>query len=213
VVLADDHVVVRKGLCSLLNDEDNIRVIGEASDGRQAIATVQELNPDVLVVDVSMPLLNGLEVTRQIQKLCPAVRVVVLTMHDTEQHVLAALRAGAFGYVLKQSAPEELVLAIRAAFRGEPFLSPSVSRRVIDRYVALAGLEGKEDRYDRLTEREREILQLVVEGHSNREIVELLSLSAKTVENHKAHLMAKLDVRNMAELVQYAIRRGVVSAD
>jgi DNA-binding NarL/FixJ family response regulator len=213
VVLADDHTVVRKGLCSLLNSEENMKVVGEAGDGRQAVATVQELNPDVLVVDISMPLLNGLEVTRQIKKLCPAVRVVMLTMHATEEHVLQALRAGALGYVLKQSAPEELVLAIRAAFRGEPFLSPSVSRGVIDRCIAQVGLVGEEDRYDRLTEREREVLQLVVEGHANREIAELLSLSVKTVENHKAHLMAKLDIRNTAELVQYAIRKGVLGAD
>jgi DNA-binding NarL/FixJ family response regulator len=213
VVLADDHIVVRKGLCSLLNGEVDLRVIGEAGDGREALAAVQKLHPDVLVVDVSMPLLNGLEVTRQLNKLCPEVRVVVLTMHSTEEHVLQALRAGALGYVLKQAAPEELVLAIRAAFRGEPFLSPSVSARVIERCVEQAGGEGETDRYDRLTEREREVLQLVVEGRANREIAELLRLSVKTVENHKAHLREKLDIRTTAELVQYAIRKGLVSVE
>jgi DNA-binding NarL/FixJ family response regulator len=213
VVLADDHTVVRKGLCSLLNDEENMTVVGEAGDGRQALAIVQELNPDVLVVDISMPLLNGLEVTRQIKKLCPEVKVVMLTMHSTEEHVLQALRAGALGYVLKQAAPEELVLAIRAACRGEPFLSPSVSARVIEWYVAQAGSEDEADPFDRLTEREREVLQLVVEGRANREIAELLSLSVKTVENHKAHLMEKLGVHTTAELVQFAIRKGVVGTD
>jgi DNA-binding NarL/FixJ family response regulator len=212
VLLAEDHTIVRKGLRSLLEAEAGIEVIGEAEDGREAIRKVQELLPDVVLMDISMPKLNGLEATRQIKKWFPGVKVLILTMHANEEYVLQILRAGASGYVVKRAAPTELVLAIQAISRGDAFLSPSISKEVIEEYIRQA--EGTvENSYDKLTNREREVLQLIAEGHSSREIAELLHISQKTVRGHRARLMDKLDVHSTAGLTQYAIRKGVINAD
>ena len=213
VLLAEDHTIVRKGLRSLLDAEPDIEVVGEADNGRQAIQQVHDLGPDVVLMDITMPELNGLEATRRIKGQFPQVQVLVLSMHANEQYVFEILRAGASGYLVKQSAVAELVLAIRAVHRGDGFLSPAISRTVIDEYSRRADAKMNDTQYDRLTPREREVLQLVAEGHSNREIADLLCISIKTVEAHRAHLMDKLDLHNTAELTRYAIARGLISTD
>jgi DNA-binding NarL/FixJ family response regulator len=210
VLLVDDHTIVRKGLRSLLDAEADIQVIGEAEDGREAVEKVGRLRPQVVVMDITMPGLNGLEATRQIKERFPQVQVVVLTMHTAEEYIFQILRAGTSGYVVKRAAPSELISAVRAAYRGESFLSPSVSRTVIQEYLRQAGALAGENSYETLTPREREVLQLLAEGHSNRRIAELLCLSVKTVQSHRANLMRKLDIHSTAELTQYAIRKGVI---
>ncbi len=210
VLLAEDHTIVREGLRSLLENEAGIEVIGEAEDGREAVQKTQELLPDVVLMDLSMPGLSGLEATRQIKQRFPEVKVLVLTRHANEEYVFQILRAGASGYVVKKAAPTELVLAIQAVYRGDSFLSPSISRQVVAEYMRQAEAMA-ENSYDRLTDREREVLQLIAEGHSNREIAELLHISMKTVENHRASLMGKLNVRGTAELTRYAIRKRVIT--
>lgn len=213
VLLAEDHTIVRKGLRSLLDAEPEIEVVGEAENGREAVQEAQQLLPDVVLMDITMPDLNGLEATRQIRKALPQVQVVVLTMHTTEEHVLQALWAGASGYVVKQAAVPELVLAIKAVHRGDNFLSPAVSRTVIAEYRRQAEATMSRSPYDRLTDREREVLQLVAEGHSSREIAEKLCISVKTVEAHRSNLMQKLGLHNTAHLIAYAIGRGLASMD
>jgi two-component system response regulator NreC len=210
VLLAEDHTIVRKGLRSLLDGEAGIEVIGEAEDGREAVEKVGQLLPDVVLMDITMPSLNGLEATRQIKKRFPEVKVVILTMHANEEYIFQILRAGASGYLVKQAAPTELLSAIQAAYRGESFLSPSISRKVIEEYIQQAEATAEKDSYDQLTDREREVLQLIAEGHPNREIAELLHISVKTVGTHRANLMDKLDIHSTAELTQYAIRKGVI---
>jgi two-component system response regulator NreC len=210
VLLAEDHTIVRKGLRSLLDGEAGIEVIGEAEDGREAVEKVGQLLPDVVLMDITMPSLNGLEATRQIKKRFPEVKVVILTMHANEEYIFQILRAGASGYLVKQAAPTELLSAIQAAYRGESFLSPSISRKVIEEYIQQAEATAEKDTYDQLTDREREVLQLIAEGHPNREIAELLHISVKTVGTHRANLMDKLDIHSTAELTQYAIRKGVI---
>ena len=212
VLLAEDHTIVRKGLRSLLEDEADIEVIGEAENGREAVRKVGQLRPDVVVMDISMPRLNGLEATRQIKKLFPEVKVLILTMHANEEYIFQILRAGASGYVVKQAAVTELVLAIQAACRGDSFLSPSISRKVIEEYIRQAEAVV-ENSYDRLTDREREVLQLIAEGHSTPEIAELLHITEGTVRSHRASLMDKLDIHSAAGLTRYAIRKGVISSD
>jgi len=207
--LAEDHTIVRKGLRALLEDEADIEVIGEAGDGREAVQKTQELLPDVVLMDLSMPGLSGLEATRQIKKRFPDVEVVVLTRHANEEYVFQILRAGALGYVVKKAAPTELVLAIQSVYRGDSFLSPSISRPVIEEYIRKAEAMV-ENRYDTLTNREREVLQLIAEGHSSREIAGLLHITERTVRTHRGHLMDKLDIHSTAELAQYAIRKGVI---
>lgn len=213
VLLAEDHTIVRKGLRSLLDAEPDIEVVGEAEDGRQAVEAAQKLRPDVVLMDITMPLLNGLEATRQLKKLCPAVKVVILTVHTTEEYIFQVLRAGAAGYLVKQAAVEELILAIQAVYRGDSFLSPSISRKVIEEYSRRAEATALDDDYEQLTDREREVLQLVAEGRSNREIAELLHVTVKTVEAHRARLMEKLDIHDTAGLTRYALRKGFIAED
>lgn len=211
VLLADDHTIVRKGLRSLLDNEPGIEVVGEADDGREAVQQVEDLQPDIVVMDIAMPSLNGLEATRLIKQRSPETKVLILTMHADEEYVHQLLRAGVSGYLVKKAAPTELVTAIRAAWQGESFLSPSISRQVIDEYILRAGgAKEEEDSFDKLTNREREVLQLLAEGHSNRQVAEILSISVKTVETHKSNLMDKLDIQNITELIKYAIRKGVI---
>ena len=212
VVIADDHTIVRKGLCAILESEDDMEVVGEAEDGREAIKKVEEFQPDVVLLDITMPILNGLEVTRQLRRRYPKLKILILTMHDNEEYVFETLRAGASGYLVKRTAPDELISAIKAVYREGSFLSPAISKRVIDEYLRTGPKKVKEDEeYGKLTEREREVLQLIAEGHANREIAELLHISIKTVESHRSHLMEKLHLRNIAELTQYAIRKGLIN--
>jgi DNA-binding NarL/FixJ family response regulator len=209
VLLADDHTLVREGIRMCLEALGDISVVGEASNGREAIDLALQLEPDVVLMDISMPVLSGIDATAQIRKARPAIQVVGLSMYDNEEYVTRLLQAGAAGYVLKRSAATELAAAVRAAHAGEAFLYPSIARRVIDDYLR---------RLDRapaaagLTPREREILGHIVEGRTNREIAELLTLSVKTVENHRTNLMAKLDAHDRGQLIRAAERLGVVAS-
>ena len=213
VLLAEDHTIVRKGLRSLLDAEAGIEVVGEAGDGREAVRKVQQLSPDIVVMDIAMPGLNGLEGTRQIRKRFPEVKVVILTMHTDEEYILQILASGASGYVVKQAAPRELVSAIQSVHRGGSFFSPSISKKIVEGYIRQAEATVEASSYQKLTEREREVLQLIAEGHSTRQIGQLLHISVKTVETHRAHLTDKLDIHSVAELTQYAIRKGVISLE
>ncbi len=210
VLLAEDHTIVRKGLRALLDDEADIEVVGEAENGREALDQVQQASPDIVLMDILMPVLNGLEATRQIKKDFPEVKVLILTMHTSEEYIFQILQAGASGYLVKQTAPTELVLAIRAVHRGESFLSPLVSKNVIKEYIRQAEMMGQQNSYDNLTNREREVLQLLAEGHSNQAVAELLHISVKTVKTHRMHLMEKLNLHTMVELIKYAIRKGLI---
>jgi DNA-binding NarL/FixJ family response regulator len=213
VLLAEDHTIVRKGLRALLDDESEIEVVGEAGDGRDAVQQVVRLRPDVVLMDITMPLLNGVEATRQIKAQAPEVQVLGLTRHENEEYIYQLLRAGAAGYVVKQAAPAELVEAIRAVTQGETYLSPSINPGVVEAYIRQAKEMVKKGTDERLTSREREVLQLVAEGRTNREIAQVLSISVKTVEHHRANLMSKLELYSAAELTQYAIRTGVIEVD
>ncbi|MDY6970813.1 MAG: response regulator transcription factor [Thermodesulfobacteriota bacterium] len=213
VLLAEDHTIVRKGIHSLLDGETNIDVIGEAGDGRDALKKVEQLRPDVVVMDIAMPVLNGLEATRRIKKLFPEIKVLILTVHTNEEYIFQVLRAGASGYLVKQAAPAELISGIKAVWRGDSFLSPTISRKVIEEYIWKAESKRVGQSYDNLTNREREVLQLIAEGKSTREIADLLCVSVKTVETHRAHLRDKLNIHSTAELTKYAIRTGMTSPE
>lgn len=211
LVLADDHTVLRQGLRSLLDPEVDLSVIGEAGDGREALDRVAQLKPDVLVVDLLMPGLGGLEVVRQVRAHHSATRVVVLSMHANEAYVQEALSAGANGYVLKQATQRELVEAIRTVAAGGRYLSSPLTPDGIDAYLARS--QESLDPYELLTEREREVFHLAAEGHSNQEIAGRLALSSRTVEMHRGNLMRKLELRNQTELVRLALQRGILSLD
>lgn len=213
VILADDHTILRSGLRLILNQERDIEVIGEAEDGRECLIMVEELLPDIVLMDITMPSLNGLEATRQIKKRFPEVDILMLTVHDTEEYVYQVFCAGASGYLLKKTAHQDLVSAIRSVYNGHFFISPSISKNVIKEYIAKAGKSHRDDGFERLTEREREILQLIAEGKANKEISDMLNISMKTVEVHRAHLMEKLDIHNTANLTRYAIKKGIVGLD
>jgi DNA-binding NarL/FixJ family response regulator len=214
VLLADDHTIVREGVRLCLEAMGDIEVVAEAEDGQIAVQLANQLRPDVAVVDLTMPRLNGVEAIRQIKRDLPATEVVVLSVHDSEPYVVQALRAGAAGYVLKRNAATELAAAIRAAHDGQAYLHPSIARRVIDDY--LSRIRSSDDAvaepHERLTPREREVLQLAAEGHTTRAIAGLLCLSTKTVEHHRASVMTKLGLRGQTELVKYAIRAGLVES-
>jgi two-component system response regulator NreC len=211
IVLADDHTLVRHGLRKVLQDQSDWEVVGEANDGREAVRLVQELKPDVAILDIAMPRLNGIEATRQIARRFPDVQVLVLSMHADEPYVTQVLRAGASGYLLKDSADTDLIRAVAAVSQKKSFFSPAVAKVMLDDYVRQLADRGITDRYDTLTGREREVFQLIAEGKSNKDVADLLSLSPNTVETHRAHIMDKLDVHNAAEIVLYAVRKGVIS--
>jgi DNA-binding NarL/FixJ family response regulator len=211
VVLGDDHTIVRQGIRKILEERNEWEVVAEAGDGREAVKKVLEHEPDVAILDIGMPLLNGIEATRQIVKRAPAVRVLILSMHSDEAYITQALQAGAKGYLLKDSADTDLIRGVTDVAAGRSFFSPAVAKVMLDDYVRHLADKGIVDRYDALSEREREIFQLVAEGHSNKAIAELLSISPATVETHRAHILQKLDLHNTAEVVLYAVRRGVIS--
>jgi DNA-binding NarL/FixJ family response regulator len=211
VVLGDDHTLVRQGIRKILEERHEWEVVAEAGDGREAVKQVLEHEPDVAILDIGMPLLNGIEATRQIVKRAPTVRVLILSMHSDEAYITQALQAGAKGYLLKDSADTDLIRGVTDVAAGKSFFSPAVAKVMLDDYVRHLAGKGIVDRYDALSEREREIFQLVAEGHSNKAIAELLSISPATVETHRAHILQKLDLHNTAEVVLYAVRRGVIS--
>jgi len=211
IVLADDHTVMRAGIRLVLERQPDLHVVGEASDGRKAVNAVERVHPDVVVMDIAMPNLNGIEATRQIVANGAAVSIVVLSMHSDEEYVLRALKAGARGYLLKESAEADLIAAVRAVIGGKSFFSPAVSRLLVEDYVRQLQDRDIEDSYELLTTREREILQLVAEGKSNKDVANLLNLSVYTVETHRSNIMEKLNLHGMPELILYAVRKGVIS--
>jgi DNA-binding NarL/FixJ family response regulator len=208
VLLADDHTLVRAGVRGLLQGLAGVEVVGEAEDGHEALRLSEQLRPDVVLLDVGMPGLNGLEVAGRLATLDSSIRVLILSMHTSEEYVLRALRAGCAGYLLKRSAVSELEVAVRAVARGETYLSPAVSKQVVDDYVGRTG--GATDPLEALTPRQREVLQLVAEGHTSKEIAERLGLSFKTVEAHRAQIMERLGLQDLAGLVRFAVRVGLV---
>ena len=211
LLLADDHTLVRQGLRKILEERPDWEVIAEAGEGRTAVSRTVELEPDVAILDIGMPQLTGIEATRQIARKAPKVRVLILSMHADEASVTEAVRAGAAGYILKDSAGSDLINAVVALSTGKSFFSPPVAKVMLDDYVRRLAERGIADRYDTLSEREREIFQLIAEGHTNKGIADLLSISVATVETHRAHILQKLDVHNTAELVLFAVRRGIIS--
>jgi len=211
VLLAEDHCLVRAGIRSLLQQMPEVEVVGEADNGRDALRLIESLHPAVVLMDVAMPQMNGLEATRRIAADFPDVRVLILSMHANPEYVIQALRAGAKGYLIKGSSVEELQVAVRALIRGEMFLSPAISAPVITDYLNYIG--GDDYPNDRLTRRQREVLQLIGEGKTTKEIAALLDLGVKTVETHRAKLMESLDIHDVAGLIRYAIRSGLLVLD
>ncbi len=210
VLICDDHTILREGIRMLLNSQSDLQVVGEAMDGRDAIAKARTLKPDVILMDIAMPSLNGLEATKQIRRDDPNARVLVLTMYESDEYVAQMLEAGATGYVLKKVAGSELVYAIRAVYQGEAFLYPSITKRLVEDYLRRIETGQERTASDNLTDREREILQLIAEGHSSKEIADLLSLSVRTVQNHRAHVMQKLGIHDRGDLIKYAIQKGII---
>ena len=213
ILLADDHEVVRKGLRALLESQPGWKVIAEATDGREAVEKARDMHPDVAIVDIGMPSLNGLEATRQIVKKAPRTRVLVLTMHDTNPLIQQVVKAGARGYVLKSDVASDLVSAVDALCRDQTFFTSKVSQIILDRYVGKpASAEGAPDSDSPLTPREREVVQLLAEGKSSKEVAAVLGISVKTAETHRINLMRKLDCHSVAEVVRYAVRNLIAEA-
>jgi two-component system response regulator NreC len=209
ILIADDHTLFREGVRKLLEDQPGIEVVGEASDGREAVRKVHTLRPDVVLMDIAMPSLNGLEATRQIKRDHPEVSVLVLTMYDHEEYFRQVLEAGASGYIIKRAATSDLVAAIFAVYNGEAVLSPSITRLLLEDYFRRES-DKSETEPDLLSPREREILQLIAEGNTSREIAEILSLSIKTVQSHRSSLMQKLDLHDRGDLIKYAIQKKII---
>jgi DNA-binding NarL/FixJ family response regulator len=210
ILLADDHALFRAGMKSLLNDLPDVEICAEAKDGRETLEQVEIHRPDVVLIDIAMAGMNGIEATSRIVRSHPQVKVMILSMHTTEAYVLEALRAGAVGYLIKDADTEELAMALKAIRRGETYLSPPVSRHVISEYVRRTG--GEANLMDTLSPRQREILQLIAEGNTTKDIANLLNLSVKTVDTHRTQLMDRLDIHDVAGLVRFAIRSGIIQS-
>lgn len=211
ILLAEDHTILREGLRAILSAESDLEVVGEATDGREAIRRAEELKPDVVILDLSMPRMNGLEALREVKRAAPETRILILTVHKTEEYVFAALEAGADGYVLKESTSAELLLAVRSTMAGERYLSPAVATKVVAGFLGNRDASAPRSPYDDLSTREREVLKLIAEGHTSREIGEFLCISVKTVEKHRSRLMQKLNLRSISALTSYAIEKGLVT--
>jgi two-component system, NarL family, response regulator NreC len=210
ILLADDHTILRAGLKMMLNAQPDMEVVGEAPDGRQAITETQRLQPDIILMDITMPEMNGIEATRQIKKLVPESKILILTMHEHDEYVFQALRAGASGYMLKEAADTELISALHIIHSGQFYLSPMAQSVLVGDYLQRVRIGEEKDSYSSLTEREREILKLIAEGFTNNQIAERLVISPKTVDTHRTHIMDKLNLHSRAELVKYAMRRGLL---
>ena len=209
ILIADDHTLLRNGICALLEDEQDMVMVGEASDGREAVRLAGQLKPNVVLMDIAMPLLNGLEATRQIKHEHPEINVLVLTMYDNEEYFREMLEVGASGYIIKRAAATELVSAIRAVYNGEAVLSPAITRLLLEDYIN-HDVRSEKDDPNALSSREREVLQLIAEGKTSREIAEILNLSVKTVQSHRTNLMQKLDLHDRGELIKYAIQKKII---
>lgn len=210
ILLCDDHTILRTGLKMLIGTAGDLEVVGEAADGEQAVALTEQLHPDVVLMDISMPRLDGIRATALIKKRHPDVRVLMLTMHENDEYLFRTIQAGGSGYVLKKAADDEVLDAIRHVAAGGAFLRPSIATQLVQDYMARVDQGEESDSYGRLTEREREILRLVAEGNTNAQIAQLLVISVRTVESHRAHIMEKLGLANRAELVKYALRKGLL---
>ena len=210
ILVVDDHAILRAGLRALLSAEPDIEVVSEAGNGLEAVAQTEKLSPDIVLMDITMPVMDGLEATRRIHQSCPEVKVLVLTIHDSEEYLFQILEAGGAGYLVKDSADTDLVNAIHAVYRGEAFLSPLAAKMVIKRYLRAVGQEEQKQNYEDLTRREKEILKLIADGYTNQEIAGLLIISVKTVETHRAHILEKLELRTRADLVKYARSQGLL---
>jgi len=211
VLIVDDHIIVRDGICSLLALAGDMEIVGEAANGREGLEMVGKSLPDVVLMDIAMPIMGGLEAIRRIRKEFSDTKILVLTQYDDRDHVFPAIQAGANGFVSKTAASSELTSGIRSVFAGESYLSPSIAKLFVEDYQQVALTEDKIDPYEQLTDRERDILKLVVEGYKTRQIAEMLTITPKTVEGHKTSLMRKLGMHNKVELVKYALRRGIIS--
>ena len=211
ILLADDHTVMRNGLRLLLERQPNLQVVGEAADGRQAVSLCETVNPDVVVMDIAMPNLNGIEAARQIVNHNPRTAIAILSMHSDESYVIRALKAGARAYLLKDSAEADLLAAVRALTDGKSFFSPAISKILVEDYMRQLESRGAEDTYELLTNREREVLQLLAEGRTNKEVANMLNLSLYTVETHRAHILQKLNLHSVPELILYAVRKGIIA--
>ena len=213
VVIAEDHTIVREGLRALLSSAPDIEIVGEAGDGREAIECAEKLTPDLIVTDLSMPRMNGMEAVKEIKKRSAATKILVLTVHKTEEYILAALQAGADGYLLKDSTHAELLLAVKHIMAGRRYISPGISDKVLEGYLDAKSSKEIRTSWEKLSKREREILKLIAEGHRNKEIAQELCISVKTVEKHRANLMEKLDIHNVQALTALAIEKGIVSKE
>jgi DNA-binding NarL/FixJ family response regulator len=211
IVVADDHGIVRKGLRFILERQEDLEVVGEAADGREVIRLAEELKPGVIVMDIAMPHLNGIDASMQILRHDPRIRIIILSMYADEEFLIRALTVGVKGYLLKDSAELDLLRAVRAVTSGKSFFSPAIAQTLAEDYVRQLQQSKLQDSYELLTEREREVLQLLAEGHSNKEVATLLNVSSYTVETHRMHLMQKLNLHNTAEIVLYAVRKKIIS--
>ena len=211
VLVVDDHTIVRDGICALLALAGDIEVVGEASNGSESLQAIRKLGPDVVLMDIAMPVMGGLEATRRIRKEFPKTKVLVLTQYDDKEYVIPVIESGASGFISKTAASSELASGIRSVYQGDSYLSPSVARLLVEDYQHGAGSRIKQDPYDQLTYRERDILKLLAESHTTQEIAAMLVITPKTVEGHKTNLMAKLDIHNRVDLVKYALRKGIIT--
>ena len=211
VLIADDHTLVRDGIRALLALVADIEVVGEATNGKEALQKVEQLDPDIVLMDLAMPIMGGLEATRRIRKQFPRTKVLALTQYDDSDYVIPVVEAGARGFVTKMAAFSELALAIQAVYRGDSYLSPSAAAALVEEYQQKTDTEGERDPYQQLTDREREVLKLVAEGHTAREIADLLVVSPKTVEWYKSSLMNKLNIHNKTDLIRFAIRKAIIT--
>ncbi|OGO03126.1 MAG: hypothetical protein A2Y72_02245 [Chloroflexi bacterium RBG_13_53_26] len=211
ILVVDDHTIVRDGICALLSLAADMEVVGEAANGQEAMEKVKELAPDVVIMDIAMPLLGGMETTRRIRKQFPGTRVLALTQYADKEYVFPVIEAGAHGFISKTAASSELVVGIRSVYRGDSFLSPSVAKLLVENVQTGGNLQERRDPYDQLTGRERDVLKLLAEGHTTQEVADILVISPKTVEGYKTNLMDKLDIHNRVDLIKYALRKGIIT--